>query len=173
MRRSFTLGAICAAFMLTAAPLAAQNIMVHDAYIRSSTPNAPSGAAFMVLMNHSGSDDRLVGVSSDVAGKVEMHTHTEDDNGVMRMTEIDDGIAIANDAAHDFKRGGDHLMFMGLKRPLVQDEMIKVTLTFEQAGDVEIEIPVDQARKPNHGGMDHSKMDHSSHNAMHGDKAAD
>ena len=173
MKRSFTLGAICAAFMLSAVPLAAQDIMVHDAYIRSSTPNAPSGAAFMVLMNHTGSDDRLIAASSDVADKVELHTHIADDNGVMRMTEIEGGVAIADDTAHDFKRGGDHLMFMGLKRPLVQDEVIKVTLTFEQAGDVEIEIPVDQNRKPDHGGMDHSKMDHSNHDAMHGNKAAD
>jgi copper(I)-binding protein len=49
-------------------------------------------------------------------------------------------------------------MFMGLIRPLEQGEEIDVTLTFEQAGEMQIKIPVDHARKPDHGAMDHSKM---------------
>jgi len=51
-------------------------------------------------------------------------------------------------------------MFMGLTRPLEQGEMINVTLEFEKAGAVDIEIMVDQERQPDHGAMDHSKMDH-------------
>ena len=156
---SFT-RAVCAIVLLSAGPLAAQGMMVHDAYARSSTAASTSGAAFMVLMNHSGSDDRLIGASSDVAKKVELHQHAEDANGVMRMGEIEGGVPIANDEAHTFKRGGDHLMFMGLNRPLVQGEMIKVTLEFEKAGEVEIEITVDQDRQPDEGTMDHSTMDH-------------
>ncbi|MFT6091409.1 copper chaperone PCu(A)C [Sulfitobacter sp.] len=156
---SFT-RAVCAIVLLSAGPLAAQGMMVHDAYARSSTAASTSGAAFMVLMNHSGSDDRLIGASSDVAKKVELHQHAEDANGVMRMGEIEGGVPIANDEAHTFKRGGDHLMFMGLNRPLVQGEMIKVTLEFEKAGEVEIEITVDQDRQPDEGAMDHSTMDH-------------
>ena len=159
--------AICATFLLSAAPAFADGFMVHDAYLRSSSDAATSGAAFMVLMNHSGTDDRLIAAASDVAERVELHTHSSDANGVMRMGEIEGGVPIANDAAHDFKRGGDHLMFLGLTRPLTQGEMINVTLTFEKAGDVEIEVPVDQDRKPSHGTMDHSKMDHSNHDAMH------
>jgi len=156
---SFT-RAVCAIVLLSAGPLAAQGMMVHDAYARSSTAASTSGAAFMVLMNHSGSDDRLIGASSDVAAKVELHQHAEDSNGVMRMGEIEGGVPIANDEAHAFQRGGDHLMFMGLKRPLAQGEMINVTLEFEKAGAVDIEIMVDQERQPDHGAMDHSKMDH-------------
>ncbi|HBR38827.1 MAG TPA: copper-binding protein, partial [Sulfitobacter pontiacus] len=109
--------AVCALFLFSA-PLAAEGIMVDDAYIRSSTAKSTSGAAFMVVMNHSGADDRLIGASSDVAEKVELHSHTSDDNGVMRMGEIEGGVAIASDDMHTFKRGGDHLMFMGLKGPL-------------------------------------------------------
>jgi periplasmic copper chaperone A len=156
---SFT-RAVCAILLLSAGPLAAQGMMVHDAYARSSTAASTSGAAFMVLMNHSGSDDRLIGASSDVAAKVELHQHAEDSNGVMRMGEIEGGVPIANDEAHTFQRGGDHLMFMGLTRPLEQGEMINVTLEFEKAGAVDIEIMVDQERQPDHGAMDHSKMDH-------------
>jgi copper(I)-binding protein len=164
---SFT-RAVCAIVLLSAGPLAAQGMVIHDAYVRSSTAASTSGAAFMVLMNHSGTDDRLIGASSGVAERVELHHHAEDANGVMRMGEIEGGVPVANDEAHIFKRGGDHLMFMGLKQPLEQGEVIKVTLEFEKAGQVEIEIVVDQDRQPDEGAMDHSEMDHSkmSHDAM-------
>jgi copper(I)-binding protein len=42
-------------------------------------------------------------------------------------------------------------MFMGLKEPLKHGEVVEVTLTFENAGDVVVEIPVDLERKPMHG----------------------
>lgn len=150
--------AICASALLWTAPLAAEDMrgmVIEDAYLRSSTPQSTSGAAFLMLMNRSGSDDRLIGAASDVAEKVELHSHTQDANGVMRMGEIEGGIRIANDERHMFTRGADHLMFMGLNRPLLQGYMIKVTLEFEKAGPVEVDIIVDQDRKPGSGKMDH------------------
>ena len=162
--------AVCALFLFSA-PLAAEGIMVDDAYIRSSTAKSTSGAAFMVVMNHSGADDRLIGASSDVADKVELHSHRSDDNGIMRMGEIEGGVAIAADEMHAFKRGGDHLMFMGLKESLVEWAMVPVTLEFEKAGAVEIEVMVDQDRKPNHGKMKHDKMKHDK--IEHGDMKHD
>lgn len=172
MKLSSFVRAFCAAVLLSASPLAAaETMMVEDAYARSSTASAISGAAFMKLVNHSGADDRLVGASSDVADKVELHQHVEDANGVMRMGEIEGGVPLAADETHIFQRGGDHLMFLGLKQPLVQDDVIKVTLEFEKAGPVEIEIIVDQERQPDHGAMQHGKkgmgdMDHSGHGKM-------
>ena len=158
--------AVCALFLFSS-PLAAEGIMVDDAYIRSSTAKSTSGAAFMVVMNHSGADDRLIGASSDVADKVELHSHRSDDNGIMRMGEIEGGVAIAADEMHAFKRGGDHLMFMGLKESLVEGAMVPVTLEFEKAGAVEIEVMVDQDRKPNHDKPNHDKMKHDQ--MEHGD----
>lgn len=147
--------AASAAFFMLAAPVFAGDIMVKDPYARSSTPSSPTGAAFMILMNNSDQDDRLIAASSDVAGRVELHTHIEDENGVMKMTEIEGGIAVPAGEMHALKRGGDHVMFMGLSAPLEQDTEITVTLTFEKAGDIDVKIPVDHTRKPNHGAMSH------------------
>ena len=36
----------------------------------------------------------LISASSDIAERVELHTHIEDANGVMRMVEIEDGFAM-------------------------------------------------------------------------------
>ena len=145
----FFSAAIAATFFATSA--FAGDIMIKDPYVRSSTPTSKTGAAFMTVMNQTDSDDRLIGAASDVAGRVELHTHLEDANGVMKMTEIEGGIPIAAGRMHELKRGGDHVMFMGLNGSLEQGSEITVTLTFENAGDVVVQIPVDHDRKPDHG----------------------
>ena len=150
--KSILLGA-AAALTLTTAAWAEDAIMVMDPYARTSRPGAPTGAAFMGLMNQSSQDDRLIAVSSEVADRVELHTHLQDANGVMRMVEVEDGIAIAAGETHMLQRGGDHVMFMGLNRDLAQGDVISVTLTFEKAGDMTVEIPVDLERKPDERGM--------------------
>ena len=120
--------------------------VVEDAYLRTSMPTSQAGAAFMTLTNRTGTDDRLLGARADIADRVELHTHDQDADGVMRMSRIEGGIALPDGSEHRLARGGDHLMFLGLSRPLVQGEIIPVTLDFEAAGDVLIQIPVDLER---------------------------
>ncbi|MEP6065418.1 MAG: copper chaperone PCu(A)C [Paracoccaceae bacterium] len=121
-------------------------IMVDEPYLRSTNPKV--AAAFMGLMNHAGQDDRLISATSDIAKRVELHTHIADGHGVMKMTEIKGGIAVPAEGLAHLKRGGDHIMFMGVTKPLNNGDVIEVTLTFEKAGDVKLEIPVDNDRKP-------------------------
>lgn len=120
--------------------------VVEEPYLRSSMPTATTAAAFMVLRNMTGTDDRLIAVRSELSGGVALHTHSEDANGVMRMSEIEGGVPLPDGASHAFARGGDHLMFTGLDTPLEQGQLVPVTLVFEQAGEVEIIIPVDSRR---------------------------
>ena len=139
-----------AAALAFSAPALA-DIVVKDAYARSAMATAKTGAAFMVIENTGAGDDRLVSVSSDAAAKVELHTHIADDNGVMRMTEVEEGFVIPANGSHALKRGGDHVMFMGLIAPFEQAKTVTVTLTFEAAGEKVVEIPVDLERQPTHG----------------------
>lgn len=121
-------------------------IEIRDAYARSSMASAATGAAFMELINTGTEDDRLIGATSDVAARVELHTHIQDANGVMMMREVEDGFAIPAGATHALKRGGDHVMFIGLNRALADGDSVALTLTFEKAGDVVLEVPVDLTR---------------------------
>lgn len=136
---------------LIAIPAWADGIKILDPYARAANPNAKSGAAFMMLMNESGQDDRLIAARSDAAKRVELHTHLETGDGVMQMTEIEGGIELPAGATYHMMRGADHVMLMGLTGPLEQDAEIEVTLVFEQAGEVVVTIPVDNARKPAKG----------------------
>ena len=97
-------------------------------------------------MTSTDTNDRLIGVKSDVAGRVELHTHKVDENGVAQMIHVEEGFAIPAGEAHLLKRGGDHVMFMGLNAPFEQGSSVPVTLIFEQAGEVVVEIPVDLER---------------------------
>ncbi|MEM6636797.1 MAG: copper chaperone PCu(A)C [Pseudomonadota bacterium] len=124
----------------------AQDITIEDPFARASSPAAKSGAAFMVIANAGDEDDRLIAAESDVAARVELHTHMQDANGVMRMIEVEDGMAVPAGGSHALERGGDHVMFMGLTGPFVQGETVSVTLIFEKAGPISVDIPIDLNR---------------------------
>ena len=121
-------------------------ISIVDAYIRANSPNAPAGAAFMQITN-GGEADRLIAATSDIARRVELHTHKLDANGVASMVEVEGGIEIPANGMAMLKRGGDHVMFMGLNQSLPQGGMVPVILLFEKAGEIEVEIEIDHTRK--------------------------
>ena len=143
-------------FLILYSSLSAGQILVSDAYALSSGPLAKAGAAYMKIMNHSAGSDRLIGVQSDIAKKTELHTHLKDDNGVMRMVHIDEGIKIGPMKEHSLVRGGQHIMFMGLKEAFETGKIISVILLFEKAGEIAIEIVVDQDRRDNKKSHSHT-----------------
>lgn len=143
-------------FLLAAAALALATpafaeMRIADPYARAMGANAVTGAAFMVIENHAAADDRLVSAASEVAERVELHTHKADASGTMKMIHVPEGFAIPANGSHALERGGDHVMLLGLKRPLAQGDTFTVTLTFEKAGEVTVEVPVDLERKAGHG----------------------
>ncbi|WP_417210790.1 copper chaperone PCu(A)C [Antarctobacter sp.] len=142
------------AVALSLATPALAEIVVKDPYARSSGPTAKAGAAFMVIENTGPEDDRLIAVASEIAVRVELHTHKDMGEGVMRMMEVKEGIVVPAGGVHMLQRGGDHVMFMGLTGPMEQGNTVTVTLTFEKAGEMVVEIPVDLERMQMHG-MDH------------------
>jgi copper(I)-binding protein len=141
-RFTLTLGALAA---LTALPAFAE-ITINDAYARASGMHAKAGAAFMVITNTGDSDDRLIAATSEAAMRVELHTHKDMGDGVMKMIEVEEGFAIPAGGEHALARGGDHVMFMGLTAPFEDGKMLSVTLEFEKAGTMTVEIPVDLNR---------------------------
>ncbi|MEC9196750.1 MAG: copper chaperone PCu(A)C [Pseudomonadota bacterium] len=167
---------LIAAAMATvcALPLSATAEMEIDgAYARSSMATSKSGAAFMEIHNTSTEDDTLIGARSDAAKVVELHTHIDAGNGVMQMREDEDGFPIPAGGTHALQRGGDHVMFMGLNAPFEDGQTIHVTLVFEKAGEVEIDIPV-KLDTPMGGQMKHDDMKHGDmdHGQMQHGKAA-
>lgn len=151
---------LAAAAAFVAIPAWAE-ITVTDPYARASGMMATAGAAFMTIENSGDTDMHLIDARADVSEKVELHTHKEDENGVMRMLHVEEGFIIPAEGTLELARGGNHVMFLGLKEAMEQGEIIPLTLVFEGGEEVTVEVPVDLERQPDHGAMGH--MDHSGH----------
>lgn len=110
-------------------------------WTRATPPTAPSGGGYLTITNKGTTEDRLISVKSPAAGTVQVHEMKMEGN-VMRMREIEGGLAIPPGATVALAPGGFHLMMMGLKAPLKQGEKVPVTLVFEKAGSIDVELAV-------------------------------
>lgn len=140
------------AALFAALPLSAlAEIIADDPYMRTSRPGAPTGAAFMALTNTGDATVRIVGVETDIAPRAELHTHIDAGDGVMQMREVEGGFVIEPGETLMLKRGGDHLMFMGLSEAYATGDSVTVSLILESGAPVTLDIPVDNERMD----MDH------------------
>jgi periplasmic copper chaperone A len=108
---------------------------------RATPGGATNGAGYMLIKNTGATTDRLIGGTTDVANDFQFHqTTTEGD--VSKMHEMKSGVEIKAGETVEFKPGSSHVMFVKLKHPLKQHDVIKGTLIFEKAGTIEIEYTV-------------------------------
>lgn len=150
-----------AAAVCFALPALACELEAHDPYARASHMMAQSGAAFMELRNTGSSDCHVTAARSDIAERVELHTHIEDEHGVMRMVEVEEGFVIPAGESHMLMRGGDHVMFLGLHDGLTQGDDVAVTLVLADGATLELTVPVDMERMPDHGAAQGHSHGHS------------
>lgn len=111
---------------------------------------ARNGAAYMEISNRGEHVDRLTGASSSIARRVSLHSHTVND-GVLRMRPIE-AIEVEPGTSSVLAPGGLHIMLMELKEPLIAGKSFPLTLTFENAGKIELEILVVKDPPSDHGG---------------------
>ncbi len=124
-----------------AAPNQVGTIRVNDGYARSTVPKQANGAAYLNLANLGKQGDKLRRVSSPVAERVELHTSSMD-GGIMRMRELDDLPLPAGGKVVMQPGQGAHLMLIGLKQPLQAGKTLPLTLEFEKAGNLTLQISI-------------------------------
>ncbi len=144
----------------SAAPVVGATVTLGDleitaTFARATLPNQPVAGGFMEITNNGETDDKLVGATSAAAGRMEVHDMAMDGD-VMRMREIEGGLVLPVGETVTLKPGGYHVMFMDLVGPMVAGESVEVTLTFEQAGEVTVSMPI--VMRPV-GGMMHGKQE--------------
>jgi copper(I)-binding protein len=126
-------------FALVAFPAMGQ-IEVEQAWARATAPGAKVAAGYMVMRNKSAAADRLVGIASPAAARVETHV-TRRDGDIARMREVT-GYDVPANGSFELKPGGAHLMFVDIRKPFREGERIPATLRFEKAGEVRVEFHV-------------------------------
>lgn len=149
------------------APNAFADITIEAPFVRAVPPGMQNSAAFMQLNNSGQQARQLRSASSDIAEKVELHTHTND-NGVMRMRQVE-AIEIPAQSDTSLQPGGYHIMLLGLKRPLKVGETINFTLHFANGETKTLNAPVTKMapRMPSHGSGDMGGMHHHEHHKHH------
>lgn len=130
-----------------------QALHIDHPFARATPPGARSGGVFLSVENDGTRTDRLLRVSTPIAGTAEIHQMVVD-GGVMRMRAIA-GLDVKPGDRLVLQPGGYHVMLTDLKRPLQAGDSFPLTLAFERAGSIEVKVVVETmaagAMQP-HGG---------------------
>lgn len=156
MLRAILFAGTFAVASLAAAVAQAPMVEVTDAWARATPDGATTAVLYMTLVNKGVADDRLVSVSTPVAGMAQLHMTTSE-NGVMGMRSVA-ALDVKPGTPTVLKPGGYHVMLMDLKGPLVAGKSFAVSLTFEKAGRIEATAVVEKAGAMGPDGMPGKKM---------------
>jgi hypothetical protein len=117
-----------------------QAVLLLDFRARASV--APTSATYGLIVNLTDEDITLNGGSTDRAEAVEVHSMTVDDDDVMMMMPLSDGLSIAPEHAAEFAPGGLHVMVIGLTDFFVADDHYELGLDFGNAGEASVSVPI-------------------------------
>ncbi|MBT7759851.1 MAG: copper chaperone PCu(A)C [Rhodospirillaceae bacterium] len=115
-------------------------LSIVEPWARASMGQGKNAVAYLTIINHGETADRLLAVTTPVAKKAGLHTHLME-GGMMKMRPLA-AIEIKSRASTVLKPGGHHIMLMGLKAPLKEGGTFPMTFTFEQVGSVEAEVHI-------------------------------
>ena len=145
-------------------PVAVGDLIISNVWARAPVPAVKVGAAYFTVENRGAQADTLIGANCPAASEAMFHRTTEE-NGVSHMAPAGK-IAIPAGKTVKIEPGGLHLMLMGLKQPLHAGSVVPLTLKFEHAGEVLVQVHVVALSAPapaadaDHGSMQHDHPQH-------------
>ncbi len=131
-----------AAILALASGVLANDVMVMSGFARASaTPQAKSAAAYISLENRGPEADRLLSVATDRAAMAHLHD-TKTVDGIASMKPVE-ALDLAPGQSVAMKPGGLHIMLTGLRAPLQKGSKLNLELSFEKAGKITVEVPIE------------------------------
>lgn len=119
---------------------AADQVEVHQPYVRLAPPNAPAAGAFMVIRNTGSKDVKVVKADNPASRVTELHTHLNE-AGVMKMRQVP-AIEIKAGGEAKLQPGGLHIMLIELKAPMQEGDNIAITLGFDDGSSKQVDAKV-------------------------------
>lgn len=142
--RFATIAGVIVAYFITVSAIAADykigSLKIMGPWSRATPKGASTAIGYMTIKNNGTTPDELIGGSVDFANVLQLHSMTMED-GISKMRELK-FVEIGPGQTIEFKPGGSHIMFVGVKHPLSEGEHVKGTLIFEHAGTVQIDYDV-------------------------------
>lgn len=99
-----------------------------------------NSAAYLIIKNNSSQPDRLLNARSEFARSTELHV-SQENNGVMTMRPVD-GVDVPAGGTVELKPGSYHIMLVDISQNLTPGEVLKLSLEFENAGEIEVQAEV-------------------------------
>ena len=128
-------------------------VQIAHPWARATIGKGRVGVPYMHLKNAGKNSDRLIGTKTPVAEHASLHTHIMDGD-IMRMRPVD-AIPIPAGGTAVLEPGGLHIMLMRLNNKLKQGEKFPLTLIFETAGTVTVDVVVKSATAKSSKDMHH------------------
>src|SRR6185437_2284538 len=156
-RIALTIATVVAAWVVLPAQAKDINLgslKISAPWARATPKGASVGGGYMKITNNGTAPDRLVGGSTDVASRFELH-EMKIDNGVMKMRPVTGGLEIKPGQTVELTPSGYHVMLVGLKHQLEKGQHFKATLEFAKAGKVEVDFAIEGVGAQS-GGDDHA-----------------
>jgi periplasmic copper chaperone A len=122
-------------------------LQIGNPWTRATPKGSTVAGAYMKITNKGSAPDRLVGGTTAVADRFEVHSMVME-QGVAKMRPVEGGLEIKPGETVELKPGSFHVMLTGLTRPLEKGQKMKATLQFERAGKVDVEYSVEAAGAP-------------------------
>lgn len=130
------------------------NIVIDAPHIRATIPGTNVTSAYMSIKNKSDKTVVFTGASSSVSDRIEIHQHVMK-NDMMSMRQVKQ-IRIKEQDQVTLQPMGYHLMIFNVKKALLPEDEVSLTLHFTHQKDVVVTIPVQsikqekQAKKQHH-----------------------
>jgi copper(I)-binding protein len=118
----------------------ASGIQIMHPWARATTTDAT--AVYFTIVNTAAKPDRLLKATTDI-GRTSIHEMKEE-GGIAKMRSLD-SLAIPAKTEVSIQPGGFHLMLTNLRQPLAEGSGFPMTLVFETAGEVHIDVQVRKA----------------------------
>jgi copper(I)-binding protein len=142
MKISSTLFAVLVIILATSSCARHPEISIEDAWARPGF-QGDNSAVYLTINNGTDQGDGLIGAVSDVANLTEVHLSKMDADGTMTM-ERQDLVGIPANKVVELSPGGLHVMLVNLVQDLNVGDTFRLTLNFQRAGDIEVEVEVKQ-----------------------------
>lgn len=131
---------IITVILLSACAPSSGVLAINDTWARSAF-TGDNGAVYFVIENGTDKADALISASTDVASSAETHMTMVNSQDVVTM-QMQDAVQVPAGEDIPFEPGGLHIMLVNLTRDLKVGDTITLTLQFEKAGEITLQVEV-------------------------------
>ncbi len=117
------------------------DLVVSNPWARATPNGAKVAGGYVKITNNDHHAERLTSATFESSGAASIH-EMKMDGDVMKMGEMASGIEIGPHATITLEPGKFHLMLTDLKAPLKEGDHVKGSLTFQNAGKLDVEFVV-------------------------------